>query len=182
MKRRTYLSRLGILSAAGGLTVGSGAFSSVRAERTVTVETADDDEALLALDDIGPGRRSFESSSDTVELRFPSFYEESQKRNFDLGLGTDSVYEFDRDADATTDGLIGITNRGTQQVKVYSEHQTDSELDIELYDVTDAERTALRDDPPELTVGESVDVGFRIRTTDAEVGSFNETLTIVAEA
>jgi len=46
-------------------------------------------------------------------------------------------------------------------------------LAIELHDAID--RTALRDDPPELNVRESVDVGFRLRT-------FDETLHIVTEA
>jgi len=46
-------------------------------------------------------------------------------------------------------------------------------LAIELHDATG--RTAPQDDPPELSVRESVDVGFRLRT-------FDETLTIVAEA
>lgn len=66
-------------------------------------------------------------------------------------------------------------------MEVYSKHETDSELEIELYDETDPDETALRDEPAELNVGESVDVGFRIRTFGADVDTFDETLTIVAD-
>jgi len=59
--------------------------------------------------------------------------------------------------------------------------ETDSELEIELYDVSDDDETALRDDPPELGVGDAVEVGYRVRTFDVEVGTFDETLTIIAE-
>ena len=106
--------------------------------------------------------------------------------NPDLGLGTDSVYEFDQDggeSDETNpdDGLLRIENRGTQSVTVYSEFPSDSQIDVELYDVTDQDKTALHEEPAVLNDGGSVDVGFRIRTFGADDRTFEETLTIVAD-
>jgi len=182
MKRRTLISAIGGLTTSGIFAVGSGAFTSVGADRSVTIKTAQDDFALLQLDDLGNGAgaagfgRSVENSDSEVEFYFPGFGEDEE-----LGLGTNSVYEFDQDSDATQDGLLQITNQGTQTVDVYSRHQTNSEIEIELYDVTEADKTALRDNPVTLDVGESVAVGFRIRTAGADIGEFNETLTIVAE-
>ncbi|UWG51841.1 DUF1102 family protein [Halalkaliarchaeum sp. AArc-CO] len=49
MKRRNILAALGTLSAGGAFTVGSGAFSSVSAERGITVNVADDTDAFLRL-------------------------------------------------------------------------------------------------------------------------------------
>ncbi|WP_336038249.1 hypothetical protein [Halobacterium yunchengense] len=185
MKRRTFLAGLGATAAGSSAVLGTGAFTSVSADRRLQVEVASDDDALLALTQLGSGFRSAEDGTpEKVEFSFPSM--EEQVDDHGLGLGADSVYEFDRDADESsteepTEGLLRIENQGTQPVTVYSEHQTDSELEVELYDVEDDDETALRDDPALLDVGESVDVGFRIRTVGADVGEFEETLTIVAD-
>jgi len=181
MKRRTLIAGLGTLISGSVFAVGSGAFTSVTANRQLQVETARDNNARLSLTELGGGERS-EQDRGKVEFSFPGDDEDQS-----LGLGTDSVYEFDQDADEADynnpiKGLLRIENQGTQPVNVYSMHQTDSELEIEIYDVTDNDRVALRDDPVMLDVGEHVDTGFRIRTFDADIGSFDESLTIVAEA
>ena len=184
MKRRTVLAGLGSLTASSLFVAGTGAFTSVSAKRSVAVETAGDNDALLRLKELGEGKRSIEDDG-RVEFSFPGFQERLDDP--DLGLGVDSVYEFDRDAEESdkstpTEGLLRIENRGTQSVAVRSRFQSENDLEIELYDVADSDRTALRDDPPELGVGDSVDIGFRIRTFGAEIDTFEETLTIVAEA
>lgn len=185
MKRRTLIASFGGLTAGSVFAVGSGAFTSVRTERSVTVETANDNDARLRFKQLGDGKRSVEDGTpERVEFSFPGL--EERLDNPGLGLGPNSVYEFDRDAGESDDtdpveGLMRIENQGTQPVEVYSKHATGSELEIELYDVTDSNETALRDDPVTLAVGEYVDVGFRIRTFDTESETFDETLTIIAE-
>ena len=185
MKRRTVLAGFGSLTASSLLVAGTGAFTSVSAERSVTVETSGDNDALLRLRELGDGKRSTEDDG-RVEFSFPGGLQE-RFDDPDLGLGVDSVYEFDRDAEESsrstpTEGLLRIENQGTQPVSVYSRFQSENDLEMELYDVTDPDRTALRDDPPELGVGDSIDVGFRIRTFGADIDTFDETLTIVAES
>jgi len=49
MNRRNVLAGIGALTAGGGAVFGSGAFSSVEADRTVNVNVAGDSEALVAL-------------------------------------------------------------------------------------------------------------------------------------
>lgn len=186
MKRRNFILGLGSLTGVGSLVFGTGAFTSVAADRQLTAQVADDNDALLGLHQLGEGERSDEDGTpEQVEFSFPG--DEERLADPNLGLGTDSVYEFDRDAaesskSSPTEGLLRITNQGTQTVEVYSQFQSTSNLEVELYDVTDTEEVALRDDPAELDVGEHVDVGFRIRTFGTPVGTFDETLTIVAEA
>lgn len=186
MKRRALITGLGGLTASGTLVLGTGAFTSTSANRTVSVSVAQDDQAVLALDDRGDGTgfggagRSIENSDDQVEFTFPGVGRSSE--DGDLGLGVDSTYEFSDDTDASESGLLGITNQGTQPVVVYSRHETDSELEIELYDASNPDRTALRIEQPELPVGQGINVGFRIRTSGAVPGTFDETLTIIAEA
>ena len=51
--RRSVLIGIGALTVGGGAVFGTGAFSSVEAERTVDVETAGDSDALLSLEDGG---------------------------------------------------------------------------------------------------------------------------------
>ncbi|WP_444682113.1 hypothetical protein [Halorubrum sp. FL23] len=183
MNRRKFFTTLGVAATGISAAVGTGAFTSVEASRRIEVETANDNNAFLRLEELGGGKRSIEDDGQ-VEFSFPGLDERID--NPEIGLGVDSVYEFDRDAgesgsSPTTEGLLRIENQGTQPVEVYSEHETDSELEIELYDVTGDSEIALRDDPPTLDVGDSVDVGFRIRTHGASVGEFEETMTIVAD-
>ena len=186
MNRRTLLAALGGIAGSISVVSGTGAFTEVTATRTLSVATADDNDALLGLHQLGAGERSDEDGTpEQVEFSFPG--DDERLADPSLGLGTDSVYEFDRDAaesskSSPTEGLLRITNQGTQPVEVYSKFQSTSNLAVELYDVTDPGEEALRDDPAELDVGEHVDVGFRIRTFGTDIGTYDETLTIVAEA
>jgi hypothetical protein len=189
MKRRTVLTGLSGLIAAATATIGSGAFANVSVERKATIRVADDNDAFLALSQLGGGRysvggRSIENGSpEVVQLSFPGVGE--RLNDPELGLGVDSVYVFERDSgesgSGATEGLLRIGNQGTQTVEVTAEHTMGSELEIELYDVTDSDRTALEDEPVELAVGDAVNVGVRIRTFEADLGTFNETITIAAE-
>lgn len=190
MKRRHFLLGIGSAVAVSSAALGTGAFTSVEANRRLEVETAGDNNALLALKQLGDGTddlngRSLEGGSpEQVAFSFPGTGE--LEDDSDLGLGADSVYEFDRDSGESDDsepveGLLRIINQGTQSVRVYSQFETDSQLEIELYDVTDDDKTALRSEPAELDTGDSVDVGFRIRTFGADTDTFEETLTIVAD-
>ena len=181
MKRRTLLASLSALSVSLGLSIGSGAFTSVSGDRRLEIQTSDDNNALLTLKQEG-GTKSVESGSpEQVEFRFPSLeqkFEYMKETGDSLGLGTDSVYEFAADDE---DGLLRIMNQGTQTVDVYSKFDSQHSLNIELFDVQDSSRTALRDENANLGTGDHVDVGFRIDTSGASVGQFDETLTIVAE-
>lgn len=181
MKRRYILGTIGTALGGSSLAVGSGAFSFTRTEREFSVGVTNDNEAYLGLRQLGSGKRSVEDGTpEQVEFRFPGF--EEQISDDDLGLGTDSVYEFLYDAEEEdTEGLLHITNQGTNVVNVYSEHETASDLEIELFDIADSDRTAMRDNPVELSPGDHVDVGFRIETFGSDIGTHNETLAIVAE-
>ena len=50
MKRRQFILGTGAAAAGGSALLGSGAFSSVEAERDVTVEVADDADGYLGLE------------------------------------------------------------------------------------------------------------------------------------
>ncbi|RLM71361.1 hypothetical protein DVK08_04255 [Halorubrum sp. Atlit-9R] len=98
------------------------------------------------------------------------------------------MYEFSQDSGKTitgqidpVEGLLAIENQGSQAVSVFTRDATDSAVTIELFDVNDPERIALRDEPAQLATGESVNTGVRIRTGDTGPQEFEETLVIIAQ-
>lgn len=173
MKRRRFLAGVGMFAGAGSLALGTGAFTSVSAERNVSVAVAKDYRAFLRLEPIGDGGidgeitgRSFVNGS-KVAFEIPGD-EDGENSNAE-GVASDSVYEFH--------DLLHISNQGTQPVKINSEYDGDNFRELAL--VTDNGR--LSQDSPTLDVGEGVDVGLYIDTHGTETGSYDETLTIVAD-
>ncbi|MDZ7731294.1 MAG: hypothetical protein U5K37_10800 [Natrialbaceae archaeon] len=180
---------------AGGATaVHSGAVSYVRADRDLEVVVEHDNDAYLGLRQLGAGGRSAEDGTpEQVRFAFPGVFETS----LGDGLGTDSVYEFTTDANGPAslpggggpvEGLLQITNQGTELVEVSDAQPPTTGPKIELFDVTDPARSALRDDPVLLPVGDDFRVGFRIDTHGIAAGggtglggAYEETISIIAE-
>lgn len=174
MNRRKFITRVGAVTAGGSAIVGSGAFTSVQADRQVSVDVADDDRAFLRLEplvdegiDGEPTRRSY-SNGRTVAFDIPG--DEAGENQQAEGIGTDSIYEFH--------DLLEIVNQGTQPVSLHSTYDGDSFADLAL--VRDG--GILRDDPPTLDTGSGITVGLYIDSHGTSIGTFDETLTIVAEA
>ncbi|OAQ51922.1 hypothetical protein HTG_14820 [Natrinema mahii] len=91
MNRRNVLVGLGTIVAGGGAALGTGAFSSVEADREVTVNTAGDGSAFLTLN--GDGEYVEDDSSDTLTI--------------DLGAGDNG---FNEDARTVVEGVVEATN------------------------------------------------------------------------
>jgi hypothetical protein len=187
MKRRQFVLGLGAVTASGATLLGSGAFTSVRADRTISVETAQDSEAFLELDALGlSGIRGGRSGAgNTVAFEFPSLAEQEEddvNPQNPQGLGRDSVYRFASDVDGTN-GLFLIRNNGTQRVDVFAEQQKTSG-DVPEIDIFDVETGDLltSGSPGTLDVGTELDVGFRIDTMGVETDEHDIDLTIVADA
>lgn len=173
MKRRRILAGVGALASAGGLGLGSGAFTNVSAERNVSIDVTDDNRAFLRLEPITDEGLNDDSTlrsvsdGSTVTFQIPG--SGSGESGAD-GVGTDSTYEFH--------DLLKIQNQGTQPVEIDSEYGGDVLADLAL--VTDS--GLLRDDPPLIDTGDSVDVGLYIDTHGVDTGDYDVTLTINAVA
>jgi len=117
MQRRKFIIGTGALAAGGAAALGSGAFSSVSADRGVTVEVADDNDAYLGLE----AKRSDIISEDG----------EDGQLTLDLGSqttneGTDYEGEgFNKEAITEVDGVFRITNQGTETVDLEIENDVD---------------------------------------------------------
>lgn len=173
MKRRRFLAGAGGLAASGAAVLGTGAFTSVEAERSVSVTTADDGDSFLELEPIatdglnGDSIRRSTSDGEVVLFDIPGV---GDGENSDAqGVGIDSIYEFQ--------DLLTVINQGTQPVQLSSTYAGTELNNLALV----SDDGILRNDPPILEVGGGVDVGFLIDTNGSSVGEFDETLTIVAK-
>jgi len=113
MKRRNFIVGLGALSAGSAAALGTGAFSSVEAERDVSVELADDAQAYLAIE--GTSDYAEENEDGVLELEFGDLEEGGD------GVGEDSSYFF---GSGNPDrNVFTVQNQGTQTVEVTPEYQ-----------------------------------------------------------
>lgn len=170
MKRRTLLGLVAVNLGAGTAVIGSGAFSSTEAERTVSVEVVPDYDAYLALESRIDGERSRIGDYE-LRLQFPGLSDEADGD----GVGADSVYEFH-------DSGFVVTNQGTNGIEVYLDQDDSNGPTIEVYEHDDPDRDAIdKENPYELPVGEELIVGTRIDTSGVDTGNYDETLQIIGE-
>jgi len=99
MNRRKFLIGAGSLAAGSAAAMGTGAFTSVQANRSVSVTTANDGSAKLAFDQTNSTNSSYVTQSD----------------------GEVSINATDLNVDGTTqiNDLFHVRNNGTQPVVVY---------------------------------------------------------------
>ncbi len=160
MKRRQVLAALGAVSGSGALLTGTGAFTSVSADRNVAVSVAGDTSAFLQLQSC-PGSPNGE-------------YAQINNGKLELDLTDDNPTSGDGtgvNADATTvfDNVFEIANQGTQPVGVWlNVDPADTENGdpaIELYRNGDQSNVIIgQSNAYCLGVGDSICVGFVIRT------------------
>jgi hypothetical protein len=107
MKRRQVIAAIGALSGGGAVVTGTGAFTSVEANRDLSVQVADDSNALLRMAAAGEGNDEY-ITTDGGEL------------GIDLTSNNDAVDGQGVNANATTviADLFEIQNQGTQEIDV----------------------------------------------------------------
>lgn len=102
MRRRKFIIGTGALAAGSAAAVGSGAFTSVSAARSVNVAVTGDDSALLALQSCNGPNGAYADIGDDGQ--------------FELNIPDLNPNAFTR-----LDNVFTITNQGTQSVVVYIE-------------------------------------------------------------
>ena len=167
MSFRTRLLTLLLVFAAVALVTSSGAFTSVSAGRTVTVDVSGDDAALLGLTPhSGP-------NGDDAELQDGQF-----QINFG-GVGADGV---NQNAVTVLSNVFNITNRGTETVSV-TITESGNHPDLVTFsagggDIDDGGSVS-------IPVGESAEVSIEIDTTGTSLSagtSLIDSITIEAQA
>jgi hypothetical protein len=107
MKRRKFLVGMGSLAAGGGAAMGTGAFTSVSANRSVTVQVASDRNAYLALSQITNSENSQQYTTTASDGQLNLFTSQNvQGEGFNTGI-------------TWVDDLFQITNQSTQKQYVW---------------------------------------------------------------
>jgi hypothetical protein len=115
MKRRKMLAGLGSVAAGGAAVVGTGAFTSVTADRTVDVTVAGDASAYLGLEPVGasPNSDYVVVNGGEVSLDFSGDDGDSS------GGGAVDGDGFNPDATTRINDLLQVTNQGTQDASFW---------------------------------------------------------------
>ncbi len=164
MNRRSVLFVLGTTVLLGGLLIGSGAFSQVQADRTVSVNTEGDADAALGLD-----------VNDSVN------HAGVNAANADSGAIQLSFSDVNDNASTYYDDVLDVTNNDNEDITVtaYSNNSA-----VEVYTGSDTSGFAFGDSN-EATLGTvnsgtSDSLGIALNTSDDSLDG-DATITIVAE-
>jgi hypothetical protein len=106
MQRRKYLAALGSLAAGGAAIGGTGAFTSVQANRSVTISTAADTDALLKVDPANGPNGQYAKEVDggnTIALDFTQ-----NDHTSSTGLNDEAFINIE--------DVLSVENQGTQPV------------------------------------------------------------------
>ena len=177
MNRRNVLVALGAAAILTGIVFGTGAFTQVEADRTVSVDLADDANAFLELSETDENPEYVSTvdggaGQDVVQLNLDGSAAQGD------GLNDDAV--------TLINPVLNVTNQGTQDVTV--SFDTDGTADgIALVDENGDE---LDGNPLEgVSVGDTEQVGIKVAVGDADDvngGTLDDdtdlTLTITATA
>lgn len=188
MRRRRLVTALGSLVGAGSIAIGSGAFNFGNVQRSVSVSVADDRNAFLKLTQRGSGERSdVDGNPDTIEFAIPGDDDGDHPvgdPTDPAGLGEDSIYRFGEDAGHDETGLFGVTNQGTDPVRVYSTQPapTTGVPSVTMFDVQTGQLLTESTPSDPLTVGSQLVCGIEIDTHGVDVRGDAYDLSIVINA
>lgn len=180
MQRRKLLTGLGMLAAGGAATVGTGAFTSAEASRSVTVTVEGDADAYLSLDASTSSENSgfTTQSADGIGIDINDVTGVTDPAD---GVGLNSVYEFDK--------LFQVENQGTQEIEFeietlsgddFGSNVGEDELTVEFYTGSDAD-DPLDGDPVTLGTGDSKNIGVKVDTEDPSTSDFSAEATVSAD-
>jgi hypothetical protein len=169
---------MGSIAAGGAATVGTGAFTSVEANRTVNVNVADDTNAYVGLRATSDPNGQFASGSSSDEITID--FDSSGNTGSGVNPNAETVFE----------EVFQIENQGTQNVEVDLSSsgitiQDPGGIDVDAIS-GDGVAAALStndgdtDGTVELDEGEKVDVDFAVDSGTSDFSGL--TLTVEADA
>jgi hypothetical protein len=184
---------MGSLAAGSAATIGTGAFTSVTADRSVNVEVAGDKQAYLGIQAVNtsPNSKYVEKSDGTVSLDFSG----TDGDGSPLNSGADG---FNSNATTQIDNLLAVKNQGTQEVGFYVDITAagagedfitviatdDRGADTNVassnvaYDGGDDDTTVT---PVTLSTGQQIFLHLDVDTASQSPNSFSGTVTFVAD-
>jgi hypothetical protein len=153
LTRRNALVGLGTVAAGAGVVGGSGAFTSVEAERTVNVSTESDADAALSLKpaDTENSGDYVTTSNDQIQLDLSGTQGDSADSS---GLNRDAITKIA--------SLITVTNNGSQELsglKLHLETDSDNIDESAAFGFTTGNGSNEFDNDKDVTDGSGLSVG-----------------------
>lgn len=176
MQRRKFVIGLGALSTGTAAAVGTGAFTSVTADRDVEVAVAEDADAFLRLEAVEGSANAdafVEEEDGTIAIDIT----ETEQSGEDGGLNPN--------AETVIDDLFVIQNRGTQEieVKIDEEFEPIKANVLEVEGSESADTDDLLSGSQTLSVGDEATIGLVLDTEGFDQDDeLDADFTIVAEA
>ncbi|MYL18145.1 DUF1102 domain-containing protein [Halorubrum terrestre] len=185
MERRKFVVGLGALASGSAAAMGTGAFTSVEADRNVDVNVSDDAAAYLRLQ--GSGGNNSEYVTQDGDGNQLAINLTDSNNNFPSSTDPNGV---NPDAVTQLDNLFVIQNQGTQEVSVdisksggntsvVGFYANTSESPTGRYNPSNGNTVRLGSGSITLTTGETVYVSIEIDTEDSGVSSGTQVLNSV---
>lgn len=161
MKRRRLLTIAGSV-VTGSTILGTTAFSSTEARRSVSLNVANDKNAFLELEPTG-------DYADRTNEMLIEFNIDEVAEAEGTGVGPNSEYEFI--------GVFAIWNRGTDPVRVFGKHDDEVPVSVAIGRNGEILTAANPSEPVPSGEGKKFDLFVE---TDGDIGEFDTTIDIVA--
>ncbi|WP_226011693.1 hypothetical protein [Halomicrobium salinisoli] len=113
MDRRQFVASLGVIAGGGAAAMGTGAFSSVQAERDVSVSVADDSSAYLAIRPTDEPNGNYADDTGNGELAI-----DLSDSNGNVDNGIAGGEGLNTNALTTMADVFEVVNQGTQTVEL----------------------------------------------------------------
>lgn len=128
MQRRKLLIGMASIAAGGAATVGTGALSSIQAQRTISGKVVGDEKAYLEINGYDTSGNSFavETSNNQLALDFDADPDYDEYDESNSSLGNEEAFGLNPDAVSSFDRVFRIQNDGTEPLAVYIEDSLDA--------------------------------------------------------
>lgn len=166
MKRRTAILGLGGLVASGGLAAGTGAFTSVEADRNMSVEVVDDTDAYLSPEPLN------EDGEPATSGPQPNAQEQPYARvDEDTGRLTLIFDSLNPDAETIVRKVFQVSNEGTQEVGVFFGKEGEETSAVEFYDQDGNRLDVDENNAVRVGTGERIKVDIEFNTHGISSGT-----------
>ena len=181
MERRKFIIGAGALASGSAAAVGTGAFSSVDADRSITIEQADEANAFVGLDPLDNEYVDYGGNNDTLVVNIDD-------NEHGEGVNTEANFVFD--------SLFKITNQSSQSAWFWLDDASPGDwfyideediirgielgngsINIPIDHVDDGQNVH-----PLLESGDSIEIGVSFNTIGTGTSDLEGSVTIVAEA
>lgn len=177
MNRRQFIASVGGLATVGSGVISSGAFSTVSAERNVSINVETDNNAYLTLIGVSADFTGGNGDAGVEGFKFNNDVSPADGGTFDEtgeGVGANSIYEF-------TD-LLEVQNRGTDPIVIFGRHTGDKLDSLELIGGENDKQNPLTRSHPSDTIespGGSIRVGLQMEIGDISPQEVETEISIV---